>query len=135
MNDINQAPGLQVPKWFHEFLDLMLQDDNWQNAIYDEYLVRTSSLIHRKLNLGADYHAAENALVRYHTLKSLPDNFLAIGDSACVTNPAYGWGVNRAGVTAVTLAGALDSLEGTGIPQGFAKKFFKAVDLRTAWAW
>ena len=48
MNDINQAPGLPVPKWFHEFLDLMLQDDNWRNAVYDEYLVRTFSLIHTK---------------------------------------------------------------------------------------
>jgi len=90
---------------------------------------------HKAISLSVVWHLAENALVEYHNFKSLPDNFLAIGDSACVTSPTYGWGVNRAGVMAVTLAGVLDSLKGTDIPHGFAKRFFKAVDLRTTWSW
>jgi len=50
VNEINQAPGLPVVKWFHDFLDLMLQDNNWQNVVYDEFLARTSSLM-RTANL------------------------------------------------------------------------------------
>jgi hypothetical protein len=76
-----------------------------------------------------------NALVEYHNYQSLPDNFLAIGDSASVTSPTYGWGVTKAGVMAVTLAGMLDRVEGTEIPRGFAKKYFASNELRTSWTW
>jgi hypothetical protein len=48
LNEINQAPGLPVVKWFQEFLDLMFQNDNWQNVVYDEYLARTSSFTRTK---------------------------------------------------------------------------------------
>jgi len=48
VSEINQAPGLPVVRWFHEFLDLMLQDDNWQNVVYDECLARTSLLMRTK---------------------------------------------------------------------------------------
>jgi len=81
------------------------------------------------------HYIAENALVEYHKYKSLPDNFLAIGDSAFVTSPTYGWGVTKAGVMAVTLAGMLNALTGTEIPRGFAKKFFTSTDSRTSWTW
>jgi alpha-beta hydrolase superfamily lysophospholipase len=36
IKDTKQAPGLSVPDWFHEFLDLMFENDNWQNVVYDE---------------------------------------------------------------------------------------------------
>lgn len=44
MNDVKQAPGLSVPGWYHEFIDLMFEDDNWKNAVYDEFVPRTSPL-------------------------------------------------------------------------------------------
>ena len=78
---------------------------------------------------------AKSALVEYHKYKVLPDNFLAIGDSASVTNPVYGWGIAKAGVMAVTLAGMLDRVEGTEIPRGFAKEYFASNELRTSWTW
>lgn len=67
---------------------------------------------------------AKNGLVEYHKYNALPDNFLAIADSAAVTSPAYGWGVTKAGVIVVTLAGMLNRVEGTEIPCGFAKEYF-----------
>jgi hypothetical protein len=82
-----------------------------------------------------NYHIADNALVEYHKYKSLPDNFLAIGDSVSVTSPTYGLGVTKTGVMAVTLAGMLDALDGTGIPCDFAKKFFASTEFRTSWSW
>jgi hypothetical protein len=44
MKDIKQAPGLSVPQWYHEFLDLILEDDNWGNVVYNEFLARRSTL-------------------------------------------------------------------------------------------
>ena len=44
MEDVKQAPGLPLPKWYHEFLDLMLENDNWQNVVYDEVVARGSPL-------------------------------------------------------------------------------------------
>jgi len=52
-----------------------------------------------------------------------------------VTNPTFRWGVTRAGVMAVTLAGMLDGLKGTEIPRSFAKKFFTSTQFRTSWTW
>ena len=45
MQEVKQAPGLSVPGWFHEFIDLMVENDNWKNAIYDEFVPRRSTLI------------------------------------------------------------------------------------------
>jgi hypothetical protein len=42
--DVKQAPGLSVPQWYHEFLDLMLEDDNWRNVVYNEFVTRRSTL-------------------------------------------------------------------------------------------
>ena len=44
VNDIKQAPGESIPKWFNEFLDLMFENDNWKNAVYDEFVARRSTL-------------------------------------------------------------------------------------------
>ena len=44
LKDVKQAPGQSVPEWYHEFVDLMLEDDNWQNVIYDEFVARRSTL-------------------------------------------------------------------------------------------
>jgi hypothetical protein len=135
VKDIKQAPGLSVPDWFYEFLDLMLENDNWKNVVYDEIVPRRSTLTHPKPGRWTKHHTAENALVEYHKYKYLPDNFLAIGDSASVTSPTYGWGVTKAGVMAVTLAGLLNALKGTQIPRDFAQKFFTSNEFRTSWTW
>lgn len=44
LKDVKQAPGQSVPKWYYEFVDLMLENDNWQNVIYDEFVARRSTL-------------------------------------------------------------------------------------------
>jgi len=44
VNDIKQAPGQSVSKWFNEFLDLMFENDNWQNVVYDEFVACGSTL-------------------------------------------------------------------------------------------
>jgi len=134
VKDVKQASGLSVPEWFHEVLDLMFENDNWRNVIYDEFVARRFTLTQPRRWM-TKYHIAENALVEYHKYKSLPDNFLAIGDSSSVTSPTYGWGVTKAGVMAVTLAGMLNGLEGTELPPGFAKKFFTSAEFRTSWTW
>jgi alpha-beta hydrolase superfamily lysophospholipase len=50
VKDIKQAPGLSVPDWFYKFLDLMLENDNWQNAVYDEFVARKSTLAQRRIH-------------------------------------------------------------------------------------
>jgi hypothetical protein len=42
IKDIKQAPGESVPTWYNEFLDLMFENDNWQNVVYDEFVARRS---------------------------------------------------------------------------------------------
>ena len=44
INDIKQVPGESIPKWYNEFLDLMFENDNWQNAVYDEFVARRFTL-------------------------------------------------------------------------------------------
>ena len=44
INDINQVPGESIPKWYNEFLDLIFENDNWQNVVYDEFVARTFTL-------------------------------------------------------------------------------------------
>jgi len=44
VKDVKQAPGLSVPEWYHEFIDLMFENDNWQNVVYDEFVARRSTL-------------------------------------------------------------------------------------------
>jgi len=46
VKDIKQAPGLSVPEWYHEFLDMMFENDNWNNAVYDEFVPRRFILVH-----------------------------------------------------------------------------------------
>lgn len=43
IKDIKQAPGESVPMWYNEFLDLMFENDNWQNVVYDEFVARMST--------------------------------------------------------------------------------------------
>ena len=43
MRDIKQAPGLSVPEWYHEFIDLMFENDNWKNVVFDEFVARRSA--------------------------------------------------------------------------------------------
>ena len=75
MKDIKQAPGQSVPEWYHEFLDLMFENDNWRNVVYNEFVARRSISTLRRSWITYR-HIAENALVEYHKYTSLPDNFL-----------------------------------------------------------
>ena len=48
MKDVKQAPGLSVPEWYHELLDLLFENDNWQNVVYNEFVPRRSALTLRR---------------------------------------------------------------------------------------
>ena len=50
-------------------------------------------------------------------------------------NPAYGFGVTKACVGAVTLAGLLGKVRSTELPPSFALLFFRKQYVRTGWTW
>jgi hypothetical protein len=74
--------------------------------------------------------------VKYHEVAgTLPKNFVALGDAVMRSSPAYGLGVTKGMVGAVTLAGALDRVRGRVLPEKFAETVMTLQDARTGWLW
>ncbi|KAH8832233.1 hypothetical protein DL96DRAFT_1767043 [Flagelloscypha sp. PMI_526] len=72
--------------------------------------------------------------IQYHLCKSLPPNFIAIGDSVMRVNPIYGQGCSKATIGAVVLHSLLQKC-GTSISSDFSQRFFNVQHVKTEAIW
>ncbi|KAF8510618.1 hypothetical protein JB92DRAFT_2938838 [Gautieria morchelliformis] len=119
------VPARPIPGWVHAMLDLFEQED--VPAIY--CFSRCPPTIY----------------IRYHRVKNLPSNPIAVGDSVLQVNPVAGQGCTKAFVEAVTLnrmltqcvpnpsqyATSFDDV----LPSDFGQRFFAAQAKRTGRLW
>ncbi|KAG8984731.1 hypothetical protein FRB93_006353 [Tulasnella sp. JGI-2019a] len=83
-------------------------------------------------------HPGKLSYVKYHEAKrgTLPNNWVAIGDSMVKLNPIYGQGCGKAMMDAVALDKLLRGVSPRqGIPDGFSTKFFRKAITRTQGMW
>ena len=73
------------------------------------------------------HRATQNRLRRYERAKSLPENFLLLGDAVCAFNPVYGQGMTTAALGAMTLQKCLRKQNGNlhGLSRRFQKRLAK----------
>lgn len=79
------------------------------------------------------YRSTANRLYHYEQLKTLPNGFIAIGDSVCALCPAYGQGLTTSAMSAVTLRDWLSENKNfeTENALSFQKKLAKRI--KPAW--
>ena len=73
------------------------------------------------------HRATQNRLRRYERAKSMPDNFLLLGDSVCAFNPVYGQGMTTAALGVMELNKCLSQQNGNfaGLSRRFQKRIAK----------
>ena len=64
------------------------------------------------------YRRTANRLRHYERIR-LPENFLVVGDAACVLNPSYGQGMTAAALSAMALRGCLEG----GLTPNLSRRF------------
>jgi 2-polyprenyl-6-methoxyphenol hydroxylase-like FAD-dependent oxidoreductase len=71
------------------------------------------------------HRATQNRLRKYERARSLPENFLLLGDSVCAFNPVYGQGMTTAALGAMTLRKCLREQNMNGLSRRFQKRLAK----------
>jgi 2-polyprenyl-6-methoxyphenol hydroxylase-like FAD-dependent oxidoreductase len=71
------------------------------------------------------HRATQNRLRKYERARSLPENFLLLGDSVCAFNPVYGQGMTTAALGAMTLRKCLREQNMHGLSRRFQKRLAK----------
>lgn len=79
------------------------------------------------------YRSTANRLYRYEQLETMPDGFVAIGDSVCALCPAYGQGLTTSAMSAVVLREWLPKRQHLELGEtlSFQKKLAKQI--KPAW--
>lgn len=84
------------------------------------------------------YRRTANRRRRYDRVR-LPENFLVLGDAACVLNPSYGSGMTAAALSAEALEESLDGLRhtlgGPDILNGLGRRFHRRQTRAVAPCW
>ncbi|TFK96539.1 hypothetical protein BDV98DRAFT_597446 [Pterulicium gracile] len=80
-------------------------------------------------NLGAC------TITEYDKVKSLPSNFIAIGDATMIVNPLYGQGCGKVMIGLLLLDQMLRKTAPRQFSPTFGQEFFKGLKVRTAGLW
>ncbi|KAG8896759.1 hypothetical protein FRB99_008675, partial [Tulasnella sp. 403] len=105
-----------IPKWVHDLIDFLEEFEDECQACY------------------SDANVGELSWVQYHKA-TLPDNFVAIGDSYMKLNPIYGQGASLASIEATTLDGVLRELSATSSPPKISSRYFSKIHPRVSSLW
>lgn len=74
-------------------------------------------------------------ITEYDKVKSLPSNFIAIGDATMIVNPLYGQGCGKVMIGLLLLDQMLRKTAPRQFSPTFGQEFFKGLKVRTAGLW